>query len=71
MTMPHPSPLLYVNGDGGADPPSLGQETAIQLGSPANLILKPEQLPYIRTTHRKVRSTVHFGPPEKTRTGHQ
>ena len=39
-----PAPL-YVKGDGGADRPPLGQETVIQLGRPANLILKPEQLP--------------------------
>ena len=36
---------LYVRDDGGADRPPLGEETVIQLGRPANLILEPEQLP--------------------------
>ena len=30
----------------------------------------PRQTPYIRTSHRKVRSSVRSGPPGKTRTNH-
>ena len=40
-----PTAPLYVRGDGGADRRPLGEETVIQLGRPANLILEPEQLP--------------------------
>ena len=41
----YPPAPLYVRGDGGADRRPLGEETVIQLGRPANLILEPEQLP--------------------------
>ena len=44
-TQAGPLPPLYVRGDGGADRRPLGEETVIQLGRPANLILEPEQLP--------------------------
>ena len=44
-TQAGPPPPLYVRGDGGADRRPLGEETVIQLGRPANLILEPEQLP--------------------------
>ena len=44
-TQAGPPPPLYVRGDGGADRRPLGEETVIQLGRPADLILEPEQLP--------------------------